>query len=84
MKTRSPGKAEQPVSVQLSDLRRGARERARRAESGHPRDRHRTGELDPQPPFAITPMDARGDQETDVHFFGDKRRLTSVSFSPLH
>jgi hypothetical protein len=23
-------------------------------------------------------MDARGDQETDVHFFGDKRRLTSV------
>jgi hypothetical protein len=59
-------------------IRRSSAYRPVSAESGHPRDRHRTGELDPQPPFATTPMDARGDQETDVHFFGDKRRLTSV------
>src|SRR5215469_15553968 len=44
MRTRSADKAERPLCVQLRDLRRDARQRARRADTDRSRPRNRTDE----------------------------------------
>jgi len=56
MKTRSPRKAERPLSVQLRDFRRGARERAGAPIAAIRRTTGAVGRREPSAPLADTAL----------------------------